>query len=362
MCVSLKLNGFNASSVNVSPVHNRSSTMSDGLQERKMLVAEKAAQVEEAHYLQEMHAERYKHEEAALRQFHAEQLAELEARKMAELEADEAMVRKAQSELERAKAELEQFSRMQWRGALRDPRQDAEEEQLNAQIEEAQAYAECAGDEASQRRLEELLMQRERLAYKYQVEDIGRWGQHQLSPGVRFLNGDHASAKDACAILSALGAPGSDLFKCHSNVLSSGACKMLINEVDVSCPEDEGDFKLELSLDKLIELIGHTETEKLLGLFGGTPTSVKIRRASASSDCINFHLDVSSRTMQVALNGEDEYSGGRLMFCTTQGLVCPIRQAGTATIHDCNIVHGVSTHTTGIRYGLFFLEEVSSAA
>ncbi len=59
--------------------------------------------------------------------------------------------------------------------------------------------------------------------------------------------------------------------------------------------------------------------------------------------------------MQVALNSDSEYSGGNLVFATEGNLIAPKRPAGTVSIHQKDIVHGVSMLKSGIRYGLFFL-------
>ena len=46
------------------------------------------------------------------------------------------------------------------------------------------------------------------------------------------------------------------------------------------------------------------------------------------------------------------------MFATSDGvLLTPQRGEGTATLHNRTVVHGVSKHTRGVRYGLFFLKE-----
>ena len=59
---------------------------------------------------------------------------------------------------------------------------------------------------------------------------------------------------------------------------------------------------------------------------------------------------------QVALNGDADYGGGRLVFATSIGFVIPARPAGTATIHTDRIVHGVTALTGGVRYGLFLCD------
>ena len=69
--------------------------------------------------------------------------------------------------------------------------------------------------------------------------------------------------------------------------------------------------------------------------------------------------------MQVALNGEgggeDEYEGGTLVFVTGAGFEQPHRPAGSATTHDNTIVHGVTQLVSGVRYGLFLLQNKESS-
>ena len=63
--------------------------------------------------------------------------------------------------------------------------------------------------------------------------------------------------------------------------------------------------------------------------------------------------------MQVALNDDSEYAGGRLVFATRNGFIVPRRPAGSATIHTNDIVHGVTALHSGVRYGLFFCDTQS---
>jgi len=62
--------------------------------------------------------------------------------------------------------------------------------------------------------------------------------------------------------------------------------------------------------------------------------------------------------MQISLNFEEEYVGGKVVYATTtmEGLI-PNRLPGSAVIHDNSIVHGVTTLHSGYRYSLFFLKE-----
>jgi hypothetical protein len=45
------------------------------------------------------------------------------------------------------------------------------------------------------------------------------------------------------------------------------------------------------------------------------------------------------------------------MYLTNEKVNVPLRTAGTITIHENNIVHGVTELVSGTRYGLFFLKK-----
>jgi len=199
----------------------------------------------------------------------------------------------------------------------------------------------------------------------FQVGDIGEWGEHAEAIGTRFLKGDAASRDDAQGIMRALGVTKCRPFEFHCDVgIDECARKALMQYVDASCPAGEADFKLPLSHDTLVDLVGHRSVvrlEHLFKKFGGDAYTVTVRRVAAAEEggegkCINFHTDVTPRTMQVPLNAESEYEGGRLVFVTEEGLVWPSRSAGSATLHDSSIAHGVGLHVGGVRYSLFFLQ------
>ena len=61
--------------------------------------------------------------------------------------------------------------------------------------------------------------------------------------------------------------------------------------------------------------------------------------------------------MQVSLNDDQEYVGGRLVYISRGKLTAPPRSPGSVTIHDNTIVHGVTLLESGVRYGLFFLKK-----
>jgi len=99
---------------------------------------------------------------------------------------------------------------------------------------------------------------------------------------------------------------------------------------------------------------------------GDPCSSVKlvIRRTSAPTNgCIDFHCDGSkgqhaaTKTVQLTLNGDDDYVGGRLCFYSPDiGLQIPRRPAGTLTIHPRDQFHAVSRLISGVRYSLFVVD------
>merc|ERR1712048_1187917 len=78
-----------------------------------------------------------------------------------------------------------------------------------------------------------------------------------------------------------------------------------------------------------------------------------LRRTEASKQCIPFHKDVPRQVLQVPLNSPDEYLGGRIVYVTNKGFESPARVAGSATIHDDSMIHGVTRMESGTRYSLF---------
>jgi hypothetical protein len=116
------------------------------------------------------------------------------------------------------------------------------------------------------------------------------------------------------------------------------------------------DFKVHLSLQELCQLVGQECVDAWLTFFAGTVDDIVIRRCSVSNQFIPFHRDSSLRTMQVALNDCSEYIGGRIVYASHNKLIAPVRNTGTAIIHQNNIIHGVSVLEKGTRYGLFFLQ------
>ena len=81
-----------------------------------------------------------------------------------------------------------------------------------------------------------------------------------------------------------------------------------------------------------------------------------IRRCTSYGKRIDMHIDKSLQTMQVALNDDSSYEGGRLVFACGGKIVTPQRLAGCITVHDNSIAHGVTELKAGVRYGLFFIK------
>ena len=206
--------------------------------------------------------------------------------------------------------------------------------------------------------------------------DIGEFGAHEDSPGTHFLmhdapllDEDVRDIVQAVKRSSPILLPPSKPITGVSSLLSEAHCEALRQFIDARWEEAAAsgqsqalldDFKLNLTRRELAELLDDRTVDALEDAFSGSYTTIKMRRASAVGRCINFHVDHSLRTMQVVLN--QNYAGGSLVFLSDGGQVSiPRRSLGSATIHDCSIVHGVSRIKDGVRFGLFFLQEPISS-
>ena len=201
------------------------------------------------------------------------------------------------------------------------------------------------------------------------------FGVHKGTPGCNLLLQPEALASatpdDAARLARGLG--GAAALECtaapscypEAQLLDSSERADLIAWLDaqhVAASQAEDDLRRTMSNLELATLIGAGAVERLLAFFGGPCDTIKLRRVAASGHCIAFHTDFSRRTMQVALNGDDEYDGGRLLFATASGFEQPRRPAGSATIHTRSVVHGVTALRSGTRYSLFLCDTRQSAA
>lgn len=192
------------------------------------------------------------------------------------------------------------------------------------------------------------------------VEDIGTWGVHSGKLGTELLASSHncsaASVEDSLKVICALAAEDYNDFCNHEEpVLDEQSVQRLIDRAEQLHTKGVKDDKIVLQPEDLAELVGPDQLSMLYSLFGEPVHQIRLRRVvpCQSPQCINFHTDVSHKTMQVPLNQLGECNGGQLIYATRDGLICPSRKPGSCTIHDNTIPHGVSQHVAGIRYGLF---------
>ena len=208
--------------------------------------------------------------------------------------------------------------------------------------------------------------------------DIGFFGRHEKTHGIHLLvNGgagvlSRATASDSVRLIKEFPGGGASLVDVpvvgSRLLLGQNDCRLLRMLIDDQyaimllqgkAPAN-GDLVIDMSEEQLRGMLGHTTFEDLLQTFNrDRDTSrgicIRLRRTEARNMCIQFHTDKSRRTMQVVLNNEEEYEGGRLVFATHKGFVQPCRVAGSYSIHPWNVLHGVTAMTEGVRYGLFFL-------
>eukprot|EP00928_Gymnodinium_smaydae_P011932 TRINITY_DN14361_c0_g1_i1.p1 TRINITY_DN14361_c0_g1~~TRINITY_DN14361_c0_g1_i1.p1 ORF type:complete len:383 (-),score=44.05 TRINITY_DN14361_c0_g1_i1:51-1199(-) len=74
--------------------------------------------------------------------------------------------------------------------------------------------------------------------------------------------------------------------------------------------------------------------------------------------CINFHCDggYATGTVQIALNDQSEYSGGRLLFFVNDQLHVLDRPAGSMCQHPRAVLHAVTPMSAGTRKSLFVVD------
>jgi hypothetical protein len=127
------------------------------------------------------------------------------------------------------------------------------------------------------------------------------------------------------------------------------------------------DFQVQFKDGTTLEKLLDTDDTTVGQLFAAStlinPKLVLRRTGAPTEGCIDFHTDVSESTVQITLNGDDEYVGGRLMYVNAErNLFMPNRPRGTMTKHNKHIYHGVSKLISGVRYSLFLIDSPSSVA
>lgn len=186
--------------------------------------------------------------------------------------------------------------------------------------------------------------------------DIGTFGTHQESLGVNYLNttliGDITSATEL--IQKSNASINSNFIHLEQELLDISEREILIQFTELYY-DSSSDFRLKISIETLEELIGNARSSELIELMNYEYSDIILRRVENQEQLINFHTDHSMLTMQVVLNDKSQYEGCDLVFVTSAGFQKPIRNAGSATIHDNTILHGVTKMISGVRYSLFFL-------
>ena len=172
-----------------------------------------------------------------------------------------------------------------------------------------------------------------------------------------------------------------------ASVISATACATLRAAVDrdrrLAADSVDGlpEHQLCLTDDNLIQLIGAEEHARLMGLpaefllhemraastLGSAEPQLDrstaerfsqlreafIRRYSADTRPFNpFHQDSSRITVNVALSDDAAHVGGRLLGVYGGKVHTLERTEGTATVHSSELLHAVTSMTSGARYSL----------
>ena len=132
----------------------------------------------------------------------------------------------------------------------------------------------------------------------------------------------------------------------------------VVDNVD-GCP----DHQVNIHVNKLRKLIGAAALERILAIpvthLGDdnaqtfSRIGVFLRKYQADGrPWMPFHADGNAYTVNIALNSDDEFVGGRLLALYQQGLHVVPRQTGNATCHAGSVYHAVSAMQAGTRYSL----------
>lgn len=122
------------------------------------------------------------------------------------------------------------------------------------------------------------------------------------------------------------------------------------------------DFRLDLTMEDIVALIGTEATEKVQNAFQEFTqepvTEVVVRRSqNDGSRHIQYHTDGPLAVMHLYLNG-DNLDGGNLHYLTHDGVVGTTAPTGHGIFHQGGVVHGVSSFV-GTRYIFIFLAKMN---
>ena len=126
------------------------------------------------------------------------------------------------------------------------------------------------------------------------------------------------------------------------------------------------DDKIEVGRDQIISILtltaGHEECRHFMdtieGIFPTREFKIILRRTEADTvpRCIAFHKDDTLYTMAIPLNApEHQCVGGQLVYLNEDGPTYVARDTNTLTLHDNTILHGISAHTSGVRWGMYLM-------
>eukprot|EP00928_Gymnodinium_smaydae_P065039 TRINITY_DN48240_c0_g1_i1.p1 TRINITY_DN48240_c0_g1~~TRINITY_DN48240_c0_g1_i1.p1 ORF type:complete len:453 (+),score=74.57 TRINITY_DN48240_c0_g1_i1:1-1359(+) len=185
--------------------------------------------------------------------------------------------------------------------------------------------------------------------------------------------------------------PGSSLVLNHTGVLDAQGCSALRSAVDAHLgPSGDASgthadsvdgapaHQLNLNEEKLEHIVGKDNAGRVLKMASEYWLRVGFRREDDKCDSvpesiqrprevfvrrygpetrpwIPFHCDRAAVTVNVALGNDDEFDGGELLVATPAGrprLRIISRNAGDATVHSSDLLHGVRMMTSGVRYSL----------
>jgi small ubiquitin-related modifier len=194
---------------------------------------------------------------------------------------------------------------------------------------------------------------------------IGIFGDHAgshglafLQPGAKLDDAPAAVVREIAARCRLGGSEGDTPYFASfpaAGLLSAAQRAALRAELDLGA-RGALDFKKPLTRREASSRLGakvYASLEALFRSHGGRVDKIVLRRSAAVGQCIKFHTDVDHKTFQLCLN--DDFDGGDLVFAADDKLVKPRRPAGSFTVHNDRIAHGVSTLERGARYALFFL-------
>lgn len=120
------------------------------------------------------------------------------------------------------------------------------------------------------------------------------------------------------------------------------------------------DIRMILDDELFLLLLGNNlkVVESLKALHGNSCQFVLRSTKGPLDYCINFHVDgpYATKTLQIPLNDESSYKGGKLCFFINEKIIVPPRVPGSMTFHNRDVLHGVTSVQEGIRNSFFVVD------